>query len=316
MFSLRCVVIFFAVVSTSFADELGKRLREETRSLPGYELKTDLPYADNENQRQMLDLFLPTNKIEKPRPLLVFIHGGAWLGGNKRGGLHQLRPFLDGQYVGASTGYRLTGEAIWPAQIHDCKAAIRWLRGNAKEYGIDPERIVVFGTSAGGHLVSMLGTSGDVEALEGKLGKHLDQSSRVSGVINFFGPTELLSMGQSPALDHDAVDSPESKLVGGTLANHQDLARSASPTTHVTEDDAPHFIAHGTKDRLVPFQQSELLHAKLKAANVPSLFVRMENGGHGFQHPELTERIKRFLSNTFGGAEEEISDGPIVVKRK
>lgn len=355
MISLRCFVILLLFASTSFADqfdnwdknkdgklsveELPKQLqrnfarvdsdnndfisRDEharvgrnVRSLPGYEAINDISYANNDNPRQQLDLFLPTNDASEPRPLLVFIHGGAWKGGNKRSGLNQLRTFLDGEYVGASIAYRLSGEAIWPAQIHDCKAAIRWLRGNAKQHGIDPERIVVFGTSAGGHLVAMLGTSGDVEELEGKLGEHLDQSSHVNGVIDFFGPSDILSMGQSPAIDHDAADSPEAKLVGGKLADNQEQARSASPTTYVTKDDAPHFIAHGNKDRLVPFEQSELLHAKLKAANVASHFIRMENGGHGFAHPELNERIKRFLANTFGGTEEEISEDPIEMKRQ
>ena len=311
MFSLRCLLVVCVFASTTFADK-----DKNGRLLPGYERKNDIAYADNDNPRQALDLFLPKKESKEPRPLLVFIHGGAWKGGNKRGGHNQLRPFLDGEYAGASIGYRLSDEAIWPAQIHDCKAAIRWLRGNAKHYGIDPERIVVFGTSAGGHLVAMLGTSGEVEKLEGELGKHGDQSSRVSGVINFFGPSDMLSMGQSPAIDHDAADSPESKLVGGKLADHQDQARSASPTTYVTDDDAPHFIAHGTKDRLVPFQQSELLHTKLKAANVSSYFIRMENGGHGFAHPDLNERIRTFLTNTFEGTNAAISEEPIEINRK
>lgn len=282
----------------------------------GYKSKRDVFYADTDNPRQSLDLYLPEAKRDSPSPLLVFVHGGAWRAGNKRSGLNQLRPFLDGKTAGASIGYRLTGEAIWPAQIHDCKAAIRWLKGNAKQLHIDPARIVVFGTSAGGHLVAMLGTTANVVELEGDLGQHCDQDSRVAGVIDFFGPSDLLSMGQSPALDHDAQDSPESKLVGGTLQKLPAKAQSASPTTHVTMDDAAFFIAHGDQDRLVPFQQSELLHEKLKASKVSSVLVRMKDGGHGFRHEALTKRMKAFLANVFEGRNNLIPEETIVVPKK
>lgn len=285
-----------------------------SREIAGYRTVQDLGYAETDNPRQKLDLFLPTTQSEAPRPLLVFIHGGAWRAGNKRGGAYQLRPFLDGRYVGASIGYRLSNEAIWPAQIHDCKAAIRWLRGNAAEYGIDPDRIVAFGTSAGGHLVAMLGTSAEVKSVEGDIGKHLEQSSRVQGVIDFFGPSDLLSMGQSPAIDHDAADSPESVLVGGKLALRKEQAKNASPTTFVTNDDASFLIVHGDQDRLVPFQQSELLHARLKAQQVESQFIRIQNGGHGFAHPELQKRMKSFLAKVLEGQEKTISEAPIAVR--
>ena len=147
----------------------------------GVKLVADLPYADNDNPRQQLDLLLPERPAdEKPLPVVVFIHGGAWRGGDRKGGQRMVAPLVAaGDYAGASVGYRLSGEAIWPAQIHDCKAAIRWLRANAKKYNLDPDKIAVWGASAGGHLVAMLGTSGGVKELEGTLGKHTDQSSRV-----------------------------------------------------------------------------------------------------------------------------------------
>ena len=284
--------------------------------LEGYEFKLDVPYAETDNPRQMIDLYLPKKKSDEPVPILVFVHGGAWKSGSKRGGHNRLKSLLDGKMAGASIAYRLTGEAVWPAQIHDCKAAIRWLRANAEELNIDPERIVVYGTSAGGHLVAMLGVTGDVNELEGKLGKHTDVSSRVAGVIDFFGPSDLLSMGQSPAIDHDAADSPESMLVGGKLADHTDKARNASPTSFVSENDPAFLIVHGDQDRLVPFQQSELLHQKLVDAGVSCRMIRMQNGGHGWfgVQPELTKRMKTFLGNVFEVSDEEISEKPIEVK--
>ena len=151
---------------TDRADQ-APRLAESVR------LIRDLDYGGDGNPRQSLDLLLPKDREEtvRPLPLVVFIHGGAWRGGSKEGGIGRLGPLVaTGQYAAASINYRLTGEASWPAQIHDCKAAIRWLRGHAGEYGLDPDRIGVMGSSAGGHLVAMLGTSGGVTELEGQPG--------------------------------------------------------------------------------------------------------------------------------------------------
>ena len=160
-----------------------------------------------------------------------------------------------GEYIGASVGYRLSDEAIWPAQLHDCKAAIRWLRANAKKYNLDPDRIGVTGTSAGGHLVAMLGTGGDVLELEGELGDHLKVSSRVNCVVDQYGPTDLLTMGGF----HNNANSPESKLLGGAVQDNKKAARNASPTSYVSKDDPPVLLIHGTNDPVVPFNQSELL---------------------------------------------------------
>ncbi|MGE0171093.1 alpha/beta hydrolase fold domain-containing protein, partial [Nocardioides sp.] len=167
---------------------------------------------------------------DKPLPVIAFIHGGAWRAGDKKGGFTRLREFVEsGHYAGVSIGYRLTDQATWPTQIHDCKAAIRWIRGNAKKYNLDPDHIGVIGPSAGGHLVAMLGTSGGVAELEGKLGKYLDQSSKVTCVVDEFGPTELLMMSKFPSrIDHDSPNSPESKLVGGAIQEKKEAARSAS----------------------------------------------------------------------------------------
>ena len=268
----------------------------------------DLPYAGTDNPRQKFDLYLPkTRKDGKQLPVVVFIHGGAWQGGDKRGGFGTVAPLVEsGEYAGVSVGYRLTGEAIWPAQIHDCKAAIRWLRANAKKYNLDPDKIGVTGPSAGGHLVEMLGTSGDVPELEGKLGEHLKESSRVTCVVDQFGPADLLAMGGS----HNNPNSPESRLAGGAVQETQKVAREASATTHVSKDDPPFLLIHGTNDNVVPFNQSELLHDALKKAGVESTLVPVQGGGHGnFRTNEVAERLRQFFDKHLRGKDVEIFGG-------
>jgi acetyl esterase/lipase len=275
------------------------------------DILADLPYANNENPRQTLDLFLPKDRGDQPLPLLVFIHGGGWRNGSKDGAARRLAPFLEsGDYAGASLNYRLTDEAPWPAQIHDCKAALRWLRGNAEKYGIDPEKIAVWGTSAGGHLVAMLGVSHGVEGLEGELGEHSGESSAVQAVINYFGPSELLTMDDHPGtMTHNGPESPEALLVGGPIQEHQDKARNASPVTHAGKNDAPMLLVHGTDDPLVPFPQSEKLDQLLDQAKVESILITVDGGGHGKGFPEdLTAIVRQFLDRQLRDQEATIEE--------
>ncbi len=275
----------------------------------------DIPYADTDNPRQRLDLFLPREPAgNQPLPVVAWIHGGAWLGGDKRSGLGMLASLVaSGQYAGVSIGYRLTGESSWPTQIHDCKAAIRWIRANARKHNLDPHKIGVWGSSAGGHLVAMLGTSGGVEELEGKLGKHLQQDSRVTCVVDYFGPSDLLSIGKYPSnLNHDGPDSPESRLVGGPVQETREAARSASPTTYVSKDDSPFLIVHGDNDMTVPYNQSERLNDALRKAGVDVTFITITGGGHGgFRSEELLRRVRQFFDRHLRGQDGEISAGRI-----
>ncbi len=278
----------------------------------------DIPYADTQDAAQRLDLYLPATRAgDKPLPVIVFIHGGAWQGGDKAGGRASVLRFVSsGQYAAASVEYRLSQQAKWPAQIEDCKAAIRWLKAHAKEHGLDPEKIGVWGTSAGGHLVAMLGVSGDVKELEGTLGKHLDQSSRVTCVADYFGPTNLLTMGDFPSkMAHNAADSPESKLIGGAVQENKDKARSASPVTYVTSDDAAFFIAHGTTDPLVPYNQTETFAAALEKSKVPVYVETIEEGGHGgFEGPKLDARLQAFFDKYLRGVDATIESGKLKVR--
>jgi len=302
---------------------VGGRKAPSTNQAPrlpeNIDAKLDLPYAATENPRQRLDLYLPkSRKSDKPLPVIVFIHGGGWQAGSKSSGIGSIGRFVSGgDYAGVSVGYRLTNEAQWPAQIHDCKAAIRWIKANAKEYGFDASKIGVWGTSAGGHLVSFLGTSGDVKTLEGTLGKHLDQDSKVNCVVNFFGPENFITMvTQESTIDRKTADYPEAKLLGGRVQDKTEAAKEASPVTHVSAGDAAFLTAHGTKDPLVPYAQGQEIDAALKKAGVESLLITMTNGGHGFRSTELDERVQQFFDKHLRGIAAEISTTAILTEPK
>lgn len=277
-------------------------------------LHGDIPYALTDDLRQTLDVIVPAERKPARLPVIAFIHGGAWRAGDKAGGRQRIAALIaSGDYAGVSIAYRLSGEAKWPAQIHDCKAAIRWIRANADRYRLDPDRIAVWGTSAGGHLVAMLGTSGDVGSLEGRLGGHLEESSRVQCVVDFYGPSELLAMNQFPSrIDHEAPNSPESQLIGGAIRDHAEAARAASPITYVTRDDPPFLIVHGTDDMAVPYDQSVRLHEALQNAGVTSSLLTVKNGGHGgFNNPQVNQFVRLFLDRNLLNGETDISSAEL-----
>jgi acetyl esterase/lipase len=270
--------------------------------LTGIKAMRDTEYAKVGNKSLLLDLYVP-EKADAPLPLIVWIHGGAWLGGDKAGG--PAMPQLKRGYAVASINYRLSQEAIFPAQIHDCKAAIRWLRAHAKENNLDPKRVGVWGSSAGGHLVALMGTSGDVKELEGDEG-NLDQSSRVQAVCDWFGPTDFCQMAAhalpDSKLDHDAAGSPESKLIGGPIQENKDKVAKANPIPYVSKDDPPFLIMHGDKDPLVPHHQSEILAEALRKAGVQVTFETVKGAGHGFGGPEVIKTVEEFFDKHLKGA--------------
>jgi acetyl esterase/lipase len=282
----------------------------------GFRAVRDLDYVGAGNPRQMLDLYLPEAKTDKPHPLVVYIHGGGWEAGSKDqadvlvGLIKENTP-----YAGASLNYRLTDQAQWPAQIYDCKAAIRWLRAHAQEYNLDPEKIAVFGISAGGHLVSMLGVSGGVKELEGELGKHLDQSSRVTCVLDFCGPSDFLTFGgKGSIIDPDDPKGALAKLIGGPLKDRKEEGRKASPVTYITSDDAPFLIIHGDKDTLVPYAQATEVETALKAAHVPAILLTGTDGGHVFLSGPLIERMYSFNARHLQGKDVQIPEGAVPSK--
>jgi acetyl esterase/lipase len=278
------------VASTVCAGQPGPQLPDLSKMT----VLRDIEYVPGGHERQRLDLYLPKEADPSgKRPLIVWVHGGAWLGGNKE------RPpalrFVNQGYAVASINYRLSQQAIFPAQIEDCKAAIRWLRANASQYHYDPNRIGVWGASAGGHLVALLGTTGDVKGFD--VGPNAGVSSRVQAVCDFFGPTDFTKMSSFPStMKHDAPDSPESKLIGGPIQENKDKVQRANPITYVTKDDPPFLIVHGDKDPLVPHNQSEILLDALQKAGVEASLYTVPGGGHGgFKDPQVDTLVASFF---------------------
>jgi len=256
----------------------------------------DLEYATVDGLSLKLDLHLPDPLPEDPIPLVIWIHGGGWRAGSKD--RTRAPQTLGTGYAVASIDYRLSQEATFPAQIHDCKAAVRWLRAHAEDYGLDPDRFGAWGSSAGGHLVALLGTSGGVEELEGTTGDHLDQSSAVQAVCDFYGPTDFLTMIDQPSLlEHRSATSPESLLLGGPVAENQELAHSASAMSFVDPSDPPFFIAHGDEDPTVPVEQSIDFHAALLAAGVDSTLRIVEGAKHGGFPDDVYEAVRAFFDD-------------------
>ncbi len=261
----------------------------------GATVMRDIPYVTNGHERQTLDLYLPESGTRLP--LIIWIHGGAFRVGSKE--QHVPVEYLAEGYAVASINYRLSQHATFPAQIVDAKAAVRWLRANAKGCRLDADRFAAWGESAGGHLAAMLGTAGGVTEFE--QGEHLDVSSRVQAVVDHFGPTDFLQMDAHRVPDgmlHDPADSPESQLVGGPIQENRDKATRANPITYVNGDEPPFLIIHGDKDPLVPHHQSELLRAALEKAGTPVSFYIVPGGGHGgFTDPKVRELTKAFLAS-------------------
>jgi acetyl esterase/lipase len=256
----------------------------------------DVEYVKNGHERNKLDIYAPEKPAGK-MPLVVWIHGGGWQGGSKES-LPALELVNHG-YVVASINYRFSQHAIFPAQIEDCKAAIRFLRANAAQYSIDPDHVGVWGASAGGHLVALLGTTAGVKEFEGT-GGNPEQSTRVQAVVDWFGPTDLLTIGP-------LAESPVSKLIGGLPAKMPEKARKASPMTYVGKDAAPMLIMHGDKDMLVPLNQSERFAEALKKAGAE---VRLQvihgngHGGPGFYSVESRKMIIDFFDKHLKPAKE------------
>ena len=244
----------------------------------------DLEYASVDGIALKLDLYLPDPRPAHPVPLVLWVHGGAWRAGSKDG---TYAPEVLGEsYAVASIDYRLSQTALFPAQIHDVKAAVRFLRAHAGRFGLDPDRFGAWGSSAGGHLVALLGvTCGDAD-LEGTVGGHLDPSSCVQAVCDFFGPTDLPALlGQRGADTRRPM--PEDHLLGGSLEELPDLAALASPITHVDASDPPFLILHGGDDPTVPVEQSIAFDEALRAAGVDTTLIVIDGAGHGFPREHL-----------------------------
>jgi acetyl esterase/lipase len=267
-----------------------------------------------------LDVYWNSNIAPtSPAPCVVWIHGGGWVGGTHDNVPQMVRTLLTSGFVVASVEYRLSGEAIFPAQIHDVKGAIRHLKRNAATYRIDPARIGTWGSSAGGHLSALMLTSNNVFEAEGNVGGFGPRAT-VRAAVDFFGPTDILNMNPDVTtppgsnIDHDAPTSPESQLIGfdqpgqgiGVLRANQNnpaapfpekmrLITLANPITHVDPRDLRIFISHGTSDPTVPLNQSQRLFNAMNAANTTPIFVPVTGAGHGALGAGTEAAARQFL---------------------
>lgn len=243
-------------------------------------VETNIEYTNPDNQHLQLDLARPAG--DGPFPAVLHIHGGGFRAGSRQGYSGQIKEFAARGYVAATVSYRLAPKYPFPAAVHDVKAAVRWLRANARKYHIDPNRIGVTGGSAGGHLAQFLGVTADVRDFEGE-GGNPKESSRVQCVVNFYGPSDFTkSYGKS-------VDAAEvlPLFLGGNLEQEPRRHIVSSPLYWVTPNAAPTLYVHGTVDPYVAFEQAEWMVDKLKAARVEATLVRMEGAGHGFKGEDL-----------------------------
>ena len=277
-------------------------------ALPAQPLR-DLEYARFENQSLRLDLYLPEG--QGPFPVIIWIHGGGWTSGDKDLDPDDPQVLQVGRgYAVASINYRLSQQAKFPAQIEDCKAAVRWLRARASNYNLDPARIAVWGSSAGGHLAALLGTSGDVVELEGSE-DNPGYPSRVNAVVDWFGPTDLLKMSADSLpfpcniLDHNSPFSPESLLIGCAIQTCPDKTDKANPIKYVSADDPPFLIMHGDRDCLVGPQQSRRLYDALTAVGAEATLKFIAGAGHGgsqFDEADNRKLVEHFLDENLKGS--------------
>ena len=275
---------------------VGLVVAQEPAAASGVRVLRDIPYVEGGHEQQRLDLYLP-EKADARRPLVVWVHGGGWEAGRKE---DSPAAWLVGKgFTVASINYRLSQHAVFPAQIQDCKSAIRWLRANAAKYHLDPNRVGVAGDSAGGHLVALLGTTGGVKELEGSQG-NLDQFSRVQAVVDFYGPTDFVSW--DPHFSNYAY-AVITRLIGGPPHENKEKARKASSVAYVNKDSAPFLILHGDKDGIVPLAQSQELAEALKKAGVEVDLQVIKGSGHGgpaFLSPENRKLIDEFFAKHLG----------------
>ncbi len=254
-----------------------------------------IEYARVDEQPLLLDLYLAP-VTEAPRPLIVWVHGGAWRAGSKTD--VPIQALVERGFSIASVDYRLSPVARFPAQVHDIKAAIRFLRANAAKHHLDPQRFVVAGSSAGGHLAALVGVSNGHKELEGQIGEYLTVSSDVQAIVSFFGASNLETILDQSTPHGLSVRVPALQLLlGGPPTEQPDLAKLASPVTHVDGRDPPLLLIHGDQDPQMPINQSHELDGAYQRAKRPCQFEVIHGGAHG--GPQFFDSARLELVETF-----------------
>lgn len=275
MLRLLCVLL------TSVAAVFSEEVRTER----------DVEYGRANGKPLLLDVYRPAAVAGKTHAAIMFIHGGGWVAGSKRDFRTEAETACKAGFVAFSVDYRLVfgAENRWPAQLDDVQRAVRWVRANAGRFAVDPERIGAFGGSAGGHLVTFLGTTDTRDNSDSALASY---SSRVKCVVDLFGPSDLNHDFSKKVKLGSQANELVRMLLGGTPAEKVDAVRDASPLFRVDAKSAPFLIFHGSLDRIVPADQSEILHAALKKAGVESKFILFPDEDHGFAKPANQLRFR------------------------
>ena len=287
--------IHLAATSAAIALALSSAFTQAAPTVPAGESRLkDIEYARVDGLPLRLDLY---QAKEQHAPLIVWVHGGAWRAGSKED--MPLSALVDSGYAVASVDYRLSPVAPFPAQVHDIKAAIRFLRAKAADYSFDPARIAIAGASAGGHLAALVGVTNGHKDLEGSIGSHLEQSSDVRAIISLFGASDLTTiLAQSKPKGLKMRIPALQLLLGGQPNEKPALAQLASPVTHVDAHDPPLLLVHGDADPQMPPEQSHALAAAYKAVGAQVQLVIIagaEHGGKAFFDAERMALMKTFL---------------------
>lgn len=269
---------------------------------------TDVNYAGDTTTPHLLDIYLP-EEGNGPFPAVIVIYGSAWFSNNLKATAFDAigQPLLNNGFAVVAINHRASTDAIFPAQIHDVKAAVRFIRANGNKHHIDPSFIGITGFSSGGHLSALVGTTGNVREytvegitldIEGYVGAYVSTSSHVDAVVDWFGPTDFQVMDSCGSeMEHNVPDSPESSLVGGPIQENDAMCALANPITYVDPEDPPFLILHGDADPLVPYCNSIALYDALQESGVESEFILVPEGGHG---PGLfTEAYFKMMTDFF-----------------
>tara|TARA_B110000238_G_scaffold199879_1_gene248184 strand:- start:3547 stop:4467 length:921 start_codon:yes stop_codon:yes gene_type:complete len=255
-----------------------------------YDMNRNLDYAGNGNIRQALDIYIPHNRVSEKLPVVVYIHGGGWARQSKDFAGHVMPFIRTGRYIGVAINYRFVNEATILEIVYDCKAAIRYLKANAKKYGIDKNKIGVWGHSAGGHLAAMIGLTSASKALEGDVGYYKKENGSVACAVDADGPTDFESL---MSVEEEYKNSP---LFKSFFNNDMEAVKLASPITHADGSCIPFFIYHGVKDKAVSVKQSEELYDKLTKKGAKEIyFLKITDGGHVFSDERITQQMLNFF---------------------
>lgn len=309
---LKAAVVFTGLALLAVPAPANAQAPADTVKQSGYTSLPGLSYAELPGNAGTVDLYLPRN-AKGPAPVVLWTRGSAWMGDNGNGSGDQVADELTRRgYAVAAVAIRSSSQAKFPAQVHDAKAAVRWLRENSEKYNLDEDRIAAMGDSSGGWTATMLGVTSNDPALEGEVGV-TGPSSSVQAVVDLYGPTDFLQMDANMLPGacglfnsllgisdcHNDAGSPESRLIGGAIQDEPARAMEANPITYVDSETPPFLIAHGVEDMLVPSHQSSLLFDALADARVPATFYAVAGYGHEFSFlGETTDHAKRVVKQT------------------